>query len=184
MRSLRLCTLLLPALLACGSNSESGPSLLTLKNDGYTTGTLTFTGAFATGEAAASVFPARSRSYTIQRVLLAFGGSSLTETVTLTLYSLDTPLEAGVVLDSGDFQLTGSDNALQTIDLTGSGITVPAGKKLRVAFTFNHNGFPGPAADGDGIVAQRNLIYTSNAWQLGESLGLQGDWIIRVDIKG
>lgn len=173
---------LLIVLTACGS--ATGPTISFLKNDGYTSGAPTYFGGFVSGEAAAVVLGPSDKQFTIRSVEFFFGGGSDTaRTITLTLYAdggTDTP---GSVLYSHDYLVTPSDNALQRIDLTAQHIVVDAAQKIRVAVFFQHNDYPSVAKDGDGNTATRNYVYSSGTWTRFETLGGNGDFIIRAEIE-
>jgi hypothetical protein len=168
------------ALGACGS-ATSGPTVSTLTNDGFVSGTVTYAAGFVAGEAGAAVLGPQTKAFTIQDVMFMFGGADTVESITLTIYAdpgTDTP---GSVLYSHDYALTPSDAAMQDLDLTAQHIAVDAGQKIRVAVFLQHDGLPSFAKDGDGISAGRNYVYSSG-WIKAETAGVTGDWIIRARI--
>ncbi|MBM4131185.1 hypothetical protein FJ250_09180, partial [bacterium] len=85
-------------------------------------------------------------------------------------------------LYSGDYQLTGSDSALQEIDLTGAGVQVSG--PFRVGLEFQHSGLPSIARDSDGLTAARNFIDAQGfGWVDSALFGIPGDWIIRAYVQ-
>ena len=109
----------------------------------------------------------------------SFGG--ITKTVTLTIYQDGDSTNPGSIMYSADYSLTGSSSAFQEIDLISQSIHVAANQKIRVAFTFQHDGAPSVAIDA-ARTASRNLIYTSG-WITAETVSLSGDFIIRAEIS-
>ena len=170
----------LVALGGCGSTT-AGPTVSTLKNDGFVSGTVTYASGFVAGEAGAVVLGPQSKAFTIQDVMFMFGGADTVETITLTIYADAGNDNPGAVLYSHDYPLTPSDAALQDLDLTAQHIAVDAGQKIRVAVFLQHDGLPAFAKDGDGITTGRNYVYSSG-WTKAETLGITGDWIIRARI--
>ncbi len=154
----------------------------TLQNDGYTSGaSVGFQGGFVSGEIGASrFFLPGSNPVQLKSVILLFGGASTQETITLHVWD-DSALsnDPGTELYSGDFQLTGSDNNLQQIDLSGQSIFVSA--PFRVGIEFQYDGYPSIARDSDGnITSNLNYIDASGfGWVQSSLLGVTGDWIIR-----
>ncbi len=158
-----------------------------LRNDGSVDGAAVgFQAGFDAGEIGASSFTAPAAS-TLQRVRFLFGGAATQQTITLRVYD-DTAggVAPGAELFSGDFQLTGSNTAMQEIDLTGMSVNVPA--RFRVGIQFQHMGLPAIARDDDGTVTPGvNFIFASqlSAWvRVGPPLfDVPGDWIIRAVIS-
>lgn len=172
---------LLIALAACGS--ATGPTMSTLKNDAFVSGVATFVSAFASGEGAAAKLGPQSNDFTVRSVQFLFGGSDTAKTVTLTIYD-DVGNDApGAVLYSHDYPLTPSNAGFQQIDLTAQHIAVASGHSIRVAVFFQHDGLPSVAKDGDGINSSRNYIFSTGGWVKAESVGINGDFIIRAEIE-
>ena len=168
--------------VACGSDS-TGPTISTLQNDNFTSGSPTFVAAFDSGEAAAVRLGPESGAFTIRKVIFLFGGAVTGETVTLTIYNDANTSNPGSVLYSNAYVLTPSDAAFQEIDLTAQNIHVGAGQMVRVALAFNHVGLPNVAKDG-AITNTRNWMFLNpGGWTAAETVGIDGDFIIRLEIS-
>jgi len=180
---MKLAPCLLLAVLACGSDSTS-PVDSMLQNDNFSSGnTPAFQGGFATGEAAAVRLGPRTEAFTIKHIQFLFGGATGTDSVTLTIYQDAGATNPGTPLHSAGYQITASDAAMQNIDVTGANIHIAANQTIRVAIGFHHNGLPGVAKDG-AITNARNLIFVSPGnWATAESVGIDGDFIIRAEIS-
>lgn len=159
----------------------------TLQNDGFVDGqSVGFQAGFVADEIAASRFlPTGTGPWKLKRVQFLLGGSSSTVTVTLRVYTdAAGTTNPGTEIFSGDFQVTGSDVALQEVDLTANNVNVTG--QFRVGIEFQHSGFPSVARDGDGtITASRNFIYTPSVpgWFQSSLFGLTGDWVIRAVVE-
>jgi hypothetical protein len=177
MTPLRLRVLVGAALLSLVSIAHAD---VELKNDGFVSGgAASFQTGFITGEAGGSRFVASTAGRQLKKLQLLFGGAATTQTLTLRVFDdtagTDTP---GAELFMGDFQLTGSDSAIQELDLTSANVVVTA--QFRVAIEFQHGGAPSIASDGDGtLTADKNFILTGGSWKKSNALGLAGDWVIR-----
>jgi len=157
---------------------------LELKNDGFVSnGTAGFQAGFVIGEIAASRFVAPAAGRQLLKVQLLFGGgSTATQDVTVKVWDDTAGANApGAELHSADYQLTGSDSAIQEIVIAGT-VNLPA--QFRVGIVFQHNGAPSVARDADNtIAADRNYIMASGlGWTRSSTLGLTGDWVIRAFI--
>lgn len=163
-----------------------GAEAQVLKNDGFmTNGQVGIQSGFVAGEMGASRFVAPQAGLTVTVVTFFFGGATSQQTVTLHIYDDTAGNNApGAELFSADFQVTGSDTALQSVDLNGMNIVVP--QQFRVAIEFQHNGVPSLARDTDGtIMADKNFILADGGtWFRSQTLGLTGDWIIRATVAG
>lgn len=176
-------TALVGMVLACGGSDSTGPTNSTLQNDDYSSGTPAWQAGFVTGEAAAVRLGPQSAAFTIRHVQFLYGGAVATDTITLTIYQDAGNLTPGTPIHSADYQLTASDNAMQSIDLTGANLHVAANQTIRVSIAFKHDGLPGVAKDG-AITNGRNLILASGTgWVAAETVGINGDFIIRADIS-
>ena len=160
-------------LVDCGSNI--------LRNDGWEDGAAAyFQGGFVAGEiGAVRLVPTDPCPCDLSRVELLFGGAPGVSTVTLRIWDdANEELNPGVELFSGDYQLTGADDAINVIDLSSDNISVYGA--FRVGIEFQADGYPSIARDGDGTIdVNRNFIYTSGTWFRSSLFGLTGDWIIR-----
>lgn len=169
--------------LACGGSDSTGPTNSTLQNDDYSSGTPAWQSGFVTGEAAAARLGPQSAGYTIRHVRFLYGGAAATDSITLTIYQDAGNTDPGSPIHSAGYQLTASDNGFQDIDLTGANLHVSANQTIRVAITFKHDGLPNVAIDG-ARTAARNLVLASGlGWATSETLGINGDFIIRADIS-
>jgi len=158
-----------------------------LQNDGFVAGqAVGFQAGFVAGEIGASrLVPSGTGPWRVNRVRFLLGGA--TSTVTITLRIWDDTAGTGVPgteLFFGDYLVTGSDAALQEIDLVADNVLVTG--QFRVGIEFQHDGLPSIARDGDGtITASRNFIYTPSipGWVQSSLFGLTGDWVIRAGVE-
>jgi len=162
---------------------------VTLQNDGFESGqALGAQGGFDPGEIGASRFVAPGPGRTLQSVLLFFGGASGTRTVTLHVWDDTAGTNApGAELFSADFDLTGSDENLSSIDVSAMNIIVP--QQFRVGIELQTAGLPSLARDVDNSIAQdRNYLFGNVGlglqWYRSSDLGLLGDWILRAVVSG
>jgi len=170
--------------LACGKDSTGGgPTISTLQNDNFTSGSPTFLAAFDSSEAAAVRLGPQGAAFTVRKVIFLFGGSATGKTVTLTIYNDANTANPGTVLYSSDYAMTPSDAAFQEIDLTGPNIHVAAGQMIRVSLSFVHTGLPSIAKDA-AITNTRNWINLNpGGWTAAETVAIDGDFIIRMEIS-
>jgi hypothetical protein len=89
----------------------------------------------------------------------------------------------GTELHVGDYALNASNEAMQEIDLSASGISVSTA--FRVGIELLNSGTPSVARDDDGnITPNRNFIFASGgSWFESSALGVTGDWIIRAVVS-
>jgi hypothetical protein len=162
---------------------DCGSSIL--RNDGWEDGEVAvFQGGFVAGEiGAVRLVPTEPCPCDLNRVELLFGGSTGVATVTLRIWDdTNEQLDPGPELFSGDYQLTGADNAINVIDLSAENVAVTGA--FRVGIEFQANGYPSIARDNDGTInVDRNFIYTSGTWFRSSLFGLTGDWIIRAALE-
>jgi hypothetical protein len=153
-------------------------------NDGWLPGGVAaFQAGFVAGEiAAARLVPSGPFPCAVKGVRFLFGGASGTRTVKLHVWDDAAGTDAsGTEIYSGSFQVTASDNALQTIDLSSAGVAVSG--PFRVGIEFTQAGTPSVARDDDGITAGRNFVLASGiGWLEAGALGITGDWIIRATV--
>lgn len=94
----------------------------------------------------------------------------------------------GPLLYEEIIQITGSDDALNEVDLSSQEIIVSGGS-IRVDLEWFQNGPPGIANDLDGFVPSSNYIYAWDPlfmtwdWHYANDLGVMGDWILRMEIE-
>ncbi|HVV83414.1 MAG TPA: hypothetical protein VHE35_10100, partial [Kofleriaceae bacterium] len=175
-------------LLASVALARSAHAQLELKNDGFTTGAqVDFEGGFHDGEIGASRFLAPGPRQ-LQAVQLLFGGNTATRTITLQIWDdSQGGSDPGAMIYEGDFELTGANDAMQSLDLSGENVFVPAQFRAGIQFQGAPDvdlGYPSIARDIDGsIAADKNYLYAVVAgqfhWYRSKDLGLQGDWVIR-----
>ena len=182
---------LVPGMLALALTALLAPQVSAqetlLQNDGFFDGQpVGFQGGFVAAEIAASRFtPVGTGPWQLKRVQFLLGGSTSTVTVTVRVYNdaagTNNP---GTELWFGDFLISGSDVAMQEVDLAANNVIVSG--QFRVGIEFQHDGFPSVARDGDGtITASRNFIYTPSVpgWFQSSLFGLTGDWVIRAVVE-
>jgi len=170
--------------LALASSAGAVPDL---QNDGFNSGdSAGFMGGFIAGEIGASRFVAAEAAQQLLKVHLLFGGqSTATRTITLHVWDDTGGTDApGTELFSADFQLTGSDTAMQELDVSASNITLT--QQFRVGIEFHAAGFPCIAQDKDGTIAndKNYLMADGFGWGKSSMFGLTGDWIIRAGTSG
>jgi len=157
-----------------------------LQNDGFVSGQQAgFQAGFVAGEAGASRFHAPEAARQLLKVHLLYGGATTAEMVTLKVWDdsagTDTP---GTELHSADFQITGSNTAMQELDVTADNVIVT--QQFRVGVVFMTAGVPSIARDTDGTIsaADNYIMAQGLGWTKSQALGLTGDWIIRAVISG
>ncbi len=159
-----------------------------LRNDAWETDQAAgFQGGFAAGEQFAVRFiPQGDGPWRLLRVDLLYGGAATTEDVTLRIFDDAAQMpEPGQELFSGNFSLTGSDEQLNSIDL--SSMNVMVSDTFRVAFMTTHMGFPSIARDDDpgsgNDQADLNWIEAEGiGWVMSSTLGVLGDWVLRATV--
>ncbi|MBI5507240.1 MAG: hypothetical protein HY903_00680 [Deltaproteobacteria bacterium] len=158
---------------------------LTLQNDGWTSGAQAkCQGGFAVGEEAAVTFGPLAGTATLESIELLFCGATTSAMVGLRVLADDGTATPGAELYATGYQLTGADNAIQSLDLSALNLTFAAGARFRVAFEMQQTGLPSVAADTDGsIQTGKNWIATAGGWTDSKNLGLTGDWIIRAKVN-
>ena len=157
-----------------------------LINDGWSDGqTAVFQAGFISGEIGAARFvPASPCPCFVKQLTFLYGGANTTRTVRVHIWEdgagTSTP---GLEITAGDYELTGADDALQVVDLSGSGVFVNG--PFRVGIEFLNDGVPAIARDSDGnIQPNTNYIFASGlGWVESSLLKLSGDWIIRATIE-
>jgi hypothetical protein len=171
------------AIVVLGASSARAD--VELKNDGFTSGGMaSFQTGFVAGEAGAVRFLAPGPDRQLTKLQLLFGGATTMQTLTLRVYGdTDGTDDPGPIQFEGDFDLTGSDSAMQEVDLTPAAIYPPA--QFRVAIVFQHAGAPSIATDADTtIAADKNFILVNGTtWRRASTLGLTGDFVIRAFVS-
>jgi hypothetical protein len=159
-----------------------------LQNDSYTSGSVfTCVSGFVQDETMAARFtaPPGAYPYVIDRIrVLACGGEAA---YGVTVWQDNGTLNPGAVLwQSDEFVAMGGSDAFYEV-VPSSPVVVNAGT-VRVGLTqvLPLSGSPGFGRDGNGIVAQRNLIHAkigaSLVWSYAETLLVRGDFILRLHI--
>jgi len=180
---------MITAVVVVGALSAAGPARadIELSNDTFTSGgTAAFSGGFVFGEAGASRFVAPAAGRQVLKVHLLFGGgSTAAQTVTLKVWDDSAGTDApGTELFTGDFPLTGSDTAIQELDVSGAS-TVIVPQQFRVGIVFQHSGAPSIARDTmPPIMVDKNYIMGQGVgWAKAQTFGVNGNWIIRAVIN-
>ncbi len=153
-----------------------------VKNDGFIGGAAGFQTGFDSGETAAVKLVNPFAVGHVTAVHFLFGGAAGVRTITLTVWTDAAGAAPGMQLFTGDYQVTGSDDALQEVDLSSDGVVVTG--NFRVGITFQHSGLPSVARDSDGTInSGSNFIdATGLGWLESQVLGLTGDWILRAEV--
>jgi hypothetical protein len=115
----------------------------------------------------------------VERIQFLFGGGAGTHDVILHVWE-DGALQddPGTELYAATFELAGSEEFMQEIDISVAGVTVSG--PFRVGLEFTHAGPPSVARDTDGITSGANFVDDSLlGWVDASTLGVTGDWIIR-----
>ncbi|MCD6500363.1 MAG: hypothetical protein J7M25_18865 [Deltaproteobacteria bacterium] len=163
--------------------SEAEAATVTLQNDSFVSGgSVGCQAGFASGEMSGVTLGPVTNGFRVQNIQFVFGGAQTQVTLTLHVYLDSGGTNPGTELYHGDYQVTGADDSMQQIDVSSQNIVVPAGSSIRVALEVQHNGAPGICRDMDGIHAGRNWIYSSATWYDAQSLGVQGDWVMRAEV--
>jgi hypothetical protein len=160
-----------------------------LRNDGFETGQpVNFQAGFIEGEiGAVRLTPTITCPCSVESVSLLYGGSA--DTVPIVLHIWEDPLgndDPGSLVYVDSFSVTGSNNALQLIDLSAANAIVSG--PFRVGIEFTHAGLPSIASDTDGTIsAGENFILADVTplgflWFRSADLEVTGDWIIRASV--
>lgn len=166
--------------VCCAALVSMPAAAIELKNDGFAGGQVSFQAGFAIAESAAVKLDSPFATGQVTAVHLLFGGATTTQTVTLTLWEDAAGTAPGTVIFSGDFQITGSDTAMQQLDLSALGVQV--GSAFRVGVTFQHAGLPSVAVDTDGLSGSNYVQANMVGWVGASTVGLTGDFIIRAEV--
>jgi hypothetical protein len=181
-----LCGWLLVIVLALSGEVEA--AIKELANDSFSgMGSITCQIGFVEGESGAVKLTADPGDYPYQvkKVRMLICPASTSGYVILRIYEDNTgTVLPGPLLYEEIVQVTGSDDALNEVDLSLSGIIIPSGS-VRVELEWFQNSPPGLANDLDGFVPNVNYIYAipPGAWFYADVLGVMGDWIIRMEIE-
>jgi hypothetical protein len=187
MRSAQLVSIVLAtSLVATARVGPLAAQETILQNDGYVDGqSVGFQAGFIASEMAASRFlPTGSSPWRVNRVRFLFGGATTTQTIRLHIWEDGAgTTNPGTQRFASDYVVTGSNTAMQEIDLTANNVLVNG--QFRAAIEFQHNGLPSVARDGDGTIQPtKNFIFTPSGggWFQSSAVGVTGDWIIRAGV--
>ena len=165
-----------------------GAAIKELSNDGFVApGSVSCQVGFVEAESGAVKLTADPGDYPyeIKKVRMLICPASTSGFVILRLSEDNTgTVLPGPVLYEEIVQVTGSDDALNEIDLSLQGIVIQSGS-VRVELEWFQTSPPGLANDLDGIVPDVNYIYANppGAWFYANQLGVMGDWIVRMEIE-
>jgi hypothetical protein len=141
---------------------------------------------FVEGESAAARLTADPGDYPylVRKVRMLICPASTSGFVILKIYEDNTgTVLPGPLIYEEIVQVTGSDDALNEVDLSLAGIIIPSGS-VRVELEWFQDSPPGVANDLDGIVTNANYIFAvPGGWFYASQLGVTGDWIIRLEIE-
>jgi len=161
-----------------------------LRNDGFEPGQpVNFQAGFLEGEiGAVRLTPTLACPCSVENVLLLLGGAADTVPIVLHIWDdADGNPDPGPLLYQDSFSLTGSNTALQLIDLSAADVVVSG--SFRVGIEFTHAGLPSIASDTDGsIAADENFLFADLSplgffWFRSADFDLAGDWVIRASIE-
>ena len=181
-----LCGLAL--VVAMGVPGVADAAIKELRNDSFTgTGSITSQVGFVEGESAAvkRTADAGDYPYQVKTIRMLICPTSTSGHVILRIYEDNTgTVLPGPLVYEEIVQVTGSDDALNEVDLTLNGIIISSGS-VRVELEWFQTSPPGIANDLDGFVPNANYIYANppGAWFYADQLGVTGDWIIRMEIE-
>jgi hypothetical protein len=164
-----------------------------LQNDSFTgTAVITQLGSFAEQEYAAASFEADPADYPfrlekVQALVLAPMDGTIAM-VSVTVWEEDGTADPGTVIHTSTygFQVESSSTAINELDLSCENIVIDSGR-FRVGIRWEYVGDTiGLAFDDDGISALTNSLFALfpiTGWWWADTLGVTGDWIIRVEIE-
>lgn len=168
----------------------AGAAVKELSNDSFSgVGSVTCQIGFLAGESAAVKLTADPGDYPYQilkiRMLVCPGSTSGAVILRISEDNTGTVLPGPMIYEE-IVQITGSDEALNEVDLSSEEITVTSGS-IRVELEwYNFPPPPGLAHDTDGAITHHvNYIFADppGMWFYAEDLLVSGDWIIRMEIE-
>ena len=167
--------------------APAGAIVKELSNDSFSgIGSVTCQVGFDEGESAAVKLTADPADYPYQvlNVRMHICPASTSGFIILRLYEDNTgTVLPGLLLYEEIVQVTGSDDALNEVDLLANNIIVASGS-VRVELEWFQDSPPGVSNDLDGFVPNANYIYAvPGIWFYADQLGVLGDWIIRMEIE-
>lgn len=173
-----------------GGGDPCNPPGVILQNDGFVSGQqVGFQGGFIVDECWASVYEPDPGDYpfTIEGATMLIGGSNDQASFLIAVYEVDGSNTPTTSLAEAEFAVNGSQDQCAYVDfdtlLLDAG-TIESGKFAIVVCHTLHAGYPSIARDGDGTITPNlNWIKASGlGWVQSQTLGLQGDWIMRAVI--
>jgi hypothetical protein len=179
--------LILSLIIATTMALPAGAVVKELANDSFSGfGSVTCQIGFVEGESAAAKLTADPEDYPyrVLKVRMHICPASTSGFIILRLYEDNSgTVLPGPVLYEEIVQISGSDDALNEIDLSANNIVVSSGS-VRVELEWFQNAPPGVSNDLDGYLPNANYIYAipPGAWFYADQFGVPGDWIIRMEI--
>lgn len=161
-----------------------------LSNDGFAEeGSAYFQGGFVADECWGSIYPLDPAELPVEAtyVRMLVGGTTDEADFGLHVYAVaDTEMADVVELAAEAVSIRGADAAWNDVALDDLGLDVFTGGNVAVAVCLDgHDAYPAIARDADGVSDNAlNWIWTGGAWRRSSSLGVSGDWVMRVCITG
>jgi hypothetical protein len=160
----------------------------TLQNDSFTgTGDLVCIPGFAIGEIGAARFTGQPGDYpfTIKAVQVILCPDGPQVELVLNIWEDNgSSLNPGLLRFAELTTFSPSTTLMNEVDLSLFDIVIDSGSvRVGLEFFFGPSP-PGLARDQNGIIPQTNFVFVEppGQWQYAESLGVTGDWIIRLVI--
>lgn len=180
------CRVVMLLLFSCAVPASA--TIKELSNDSFTgSGTVTCQVGFGQGESGAVKLTADPGDYPYEikkvRMLVCPGPNTITVILRISEDNTGSVLPGPVIYEE-IVQITGSDFALNEVDLSLEGIIITHGSVRVEIEWYDATPPPGLANDDDGFVANVNFIYADppGAWFYANQLGVLGDWIVRMEI--
>jgi hypothetical protein len=173
-----------------GGGDPCNPPGVILQNDGFVSGQQAgFQGGFIVNECWASVYQPDPSHYpfTIEGATMLIGGSSDQAAFLIAVYEVDGSNMPTTSLAEAEFAVNGSQDQCAHVDfntlLLDAG-TIESGRFAIVVCHTLHDGYPSIARDVDNtITGNLNWIKAQGiGWVQSQTLGLQGDWVMRAVI--
>jgi hypothetical protein len=175
------------ALLALAASARA--QVVFLQNDSYVGGAVSCVTSVGNEDSIAARFTAvpDQYPYTIDRIHV-FGCGGGQDAYVLDIYQDDgSGVAPGTLLwQSQNAYLLDGGNAINEILMSQEPVPPPAitSGTIRVeVFTVSILQPIGFGADTNGITPQRNFLRPGGTWNFAETLGVTGDWILRVGIR-
>ena len=157
-----------------------------LRVDGWDSGQVAgFQAGFAAGEiAAVRLSPPAPGLHAVTNVSFLFGGGTGTRNIILRIWEDGAGgLSPGLEIFSREYQVAGSNDQIQQIDLSNDGVFVTG--PFRVGIELTQAGVPAPARDDDGTISVPDNFILADiiGWLNSSFFGVTGDWIIRAEVE-